>query len=125
MDDKQPSMARVESGRAEKRTPRSIRFYDPEWERIEAFAEKRGMAAAEFVRYAVLNAIEGGIAADEDGDRLAPLIERTFRYSYMMATKMRDDMCTAGRVEEMEALIRSARGLQYELLGDASEQTGE
>ena len=92
MDNNQAVMAPAEVGKAEKRTPRSIRFYDPEWERIEGFAEKRSMAAAEFVRFAALHAIEGGASADQDGDRLAPLIERTFRYSYMMATKMRDDM---------------------------------
>ena len=123
MDSKQPVMAPTETGKAEKRTPRSIRFYDPEWKRIEAFAEKRGMAAAEFVRFAALDAIEGGASADEDGDRLAPLIERTFRYSYMMATKMRDEMCVSGRGEEVEALIGAARTLQDQLLGSVSEQT--
>ena len=122
MDSKQPVMAPAEAGKAEKRTPRSIRFCDPEWERIEAFAEKRGMAAAEFVRFAALDAIEGGASADEDGDRLAPLIERTFRYSYMMATKMRDEMRDAGRDEEMEALIGAARTLQEELLEDTSDR---
>ena len=121
MDSEQPDMVPGEAGKVEKRTPRSIRFYDPEWERIEAFAEKRGLAAAEFVRFAALGAIEGGAAADENGDRLAPLVERTFRYTYMMATKMREEMSAAGRGEEMEALIRAARGLQDELLGGASE----
>ena len=121
MNSKQPVMAPAETGKVEKRTPRSIRFYEPEWERIEGFAEKRGVAAAEFVRFAALDAIEGGASADEDGDRLAPLIERTFRYSYMMATKMRDEMCGAGRGEELEALVQAARGLQDELLGGASE----
>ncbi len=109
MDSNQAVMAPAEAGKAEKRTPRSVRFHDPEWERIEAFAE--------FVRFAALDAIEGGASADEDGDRLAPLIERTFRYSYMMATTMRDDMRAAGRGEELEALVRAARGLQDELLG--------
>ena len=120
MDNNQAVMAPAEVGKAEKRTPRSIRFYDPEWERIEGFAEKRGMAAAEFVRFAALHAIEGGASADEDGDRLAPLIERFFRYSYMMATKMRDDMQAAGRGDELEALVRAARGLQDELVRGAS-----
>ena len=77
------------------------------------------MAAAEFVRFAALDAIEGGAQADEAGARLAPLIERTFRYSYKIATKMRDEMRTAGRGEEMEALLQAARGLQDELLDGA------
>ena len=118
MNSKQTVVAPAESGRTEKRTPRSIRFHDPEWERIEAFAERRGMAAAEFVRFAALAAIEGGAAADEDGGRLAPLIERTFRYTYMMATRMRDDMRGAGQGEDVEALIRAARELQNGLLAD-------
>ena len=122
MDSKQPVMAPAEAGKVEKRTPRSVRFHDPEWERIEVFAEKRGMAAAEFVRFAALDAIEGRAAADEDGDRLALLIERTFRYTYMMATKMRDDMRDAGRGKELEALIGAARALQEELLEETSDR---
>ena len=109
------------SAKSEKRTPRSIRFHDPEWERIEAFAEARGLAAAEFVRFAALAAIgdESGVAGGTGRlDRLAPLIERTFRYGYMIATKMRGDMLEAGREEELEALVAAARGLQKDLLAD-------
>ena len=62
---------RARAGKAEKRTPRSIRFYDPEWERIEAFAERRGLAAAEFVRFAALAAIEDG-AADGGAQTVSP-----------------------------------------------------
>ena len=58
MDSNQAVMAPAEAGKVGKRTPRSVRFHDPEWERIEAFAEKRGMAAAECVRVARLDAIE-------------------------------------------------------------------
>ena len=123
MDSNQAVMVPAEAGKAEKRTPRSIRFHDLEWERIEAFAGKRGMAPAEFVRFAALDAIEGGTAADEVGERLALLIERTFRYTYMMATKMRDEMRDAGRGEEMEAFIGAARTLQDQLLGGVSGQT--
>ena len=121
MESKQEVMAPAEAGKMEKRSPRSVRFHDPEWERIEAFAEKRGMAAAKFVRFAALDAIGDGVAAEKHGGRLAPLIERTFRYSYMMATKMRDDMRAAGRGEELEALVRAARGLQDELMSGAPE----
>ena len=123
MNSKQPVMAPAETGKVEKRTPRSIRFYDAEWERIEGFAEKRGIAAAEFVRFAALAAMEGGEAVDENSDRLGPLIERSFRYSYMMATKMRDDMRAAGRGLELEALIGAARTLQEELQVDAPDRT--
>ena len=109
----------VEAGKAETRTPHSIRFLDPEWDRIKAFAEGRGLAAPEFVRFAALAAIRDG--AGDPADRLAPLIERTFRATYMLATRMRDEMLDAGRGGEMDALIRTARELQDELTGAASE----
>ena len=123
MDSTRTDMAPANAGKAEKRTPRSIRFYDPEWERIEAFADKRGVAAAEFVRFAALAAIEGGSEAPPGcgpRDRLAPLIEMTFRATYIVATKMRDEMLDAGRKEELDELVAAARGLQDEILGGAS-----
>lgn len=119
MESTGPDGAPAEAGKPEKRSPRSIRFHDPEWERIEAFAETRGLAAAEFVRFAALAAIgdeTGGARNPGRLDRLAPLIERTFRYGYMIATKMRDDMREAGKDEELEALIEAARALQTDLL---------
>ena len=104
-------------GRANGTTPRTFRFPDSEWERVEACAEARGLSPAGFVRFAVRAAMEAGPAATGAAHRLAPLIERTFRYSYMVATKMREDMSAAGRDEEMEALVRTARALQDELTG--------
>ena len=96
MERREPVMAPAEAGMVEKRTPRSIRLYDPEGGRIEAFAGKRGLAAAGSVRFAARAALEGETTVDENGDRLAPLIERIFLYSCMMATKMRNDMRGAG-----------------------------
>ena len=43
-----------------KRRARSIRFFDPEWNRIETFARNCGLTAVEFVRFATLAAIEDG-----------------------------------------------------------------
>lgn len=104
-------------GKGDGTTPRTFRFPDSEWERVEACAEARGQSAAEFVRFAVRAAVEAGPGAIGAADRLAPLIERTFRYSYMIATRMRDDMAAEGRDHEMEALVRTARALQDELTG--------
>ncbi len=106
-----------EAGKAERRTPHTIRFLDPEWRRVEAFADRRGLTGPEFVRFATLAAMEDG----PPGGRLAPLIERTFRYTYMIATKMRDDMRGAGQDEELEALVRAARELQDEMLRAAGD----
>ena len=116
MDDNEHEIAPDEAGKAERRTPRTIRFLDLEWQRIEAFADKRGLTGPELVRFATLAAMEDGPPAAASGDRLEPLIERTFRYTYMIATKMRDDMRGAGQDEDLEVLIRAARELQDEVL---------
>ena len=117
MDSGNPETTPAATAKAEKRTPRTIRFHDPEWARIEAFAEERGLSAAEFVRFAALAAVGDGPPAPGAADRLAPLIERTFRYGHVMATRMRGDMLAAGQGETLEALVRDARALQDELLG--------
>ena len=114
-------VTRDEAGKAERRTPHTIRFLEPEWRRVEDFADRRGLTGPEFVRFATLAAMEDGFSAAAPGRRLAPLIERTFRYAYMIATKMRDDMRGAGQDQELEALIRSARELQDEMLRAAGE----
>ena len=100
-----------------RRRSRSVRFLDSEWDRIEAFAEARGLTASEFVRYAALDA-----TADrgEATGRLAPLIETTFRATHILVTKMRDDMLDAGRSAEIDELVQAARALQDRLLGNPS-----
>ena len=114
MDDEIQNTEPIDAGKAEKRAPRSIRFRDAEWERIEACAEKHSMAAAEFVRYAALAAVENGSDACA---RLAPLIERTFRAAHIMVTKTRTDMLDEGREDELNELVAEARAFQKELLG--------
>ena len=109
------------AGNAEKRTPHSIRFFDSEWDRIEAFAEERGLAPAELVRFATLAAIADGAALPA---RLAPLIETTFRATHILASRLRDEMLDAGKQEELDALIADARGLQEKLLAGASDRPG-
>ena len=119
MNQENTEIPTVEAGKAETRTAHSIRFLDTEWDRIKAFAEDRGLAPPEFVRFAALAAIEDG--AGSPAGRLAPLIEVTFRATYMLASRMRDEMLNAGRGEELDVLIRAARELQDELTGSASE----
>ena len=109
----------VEAGKAEKRAPRSIRFRDAEWERIERYADRHSMAAAEFVRYAALAAVEGGSGGCA---RLAPLIERTFRAAHILVTKMRSDMLDDDREDELDELVAEARAFQKELLGIAPDR---
>ena len=120
MDSRKPDTVPSDAGKVEKRTPHSIRFLDPEWESIEAFAEKRGLTGPEFVRFAALAAMGDGLSAGAAADRLAPLVEMTFRATYVMATRMRGEMLDAGRGEELDALVTAARKLQEEALGGAS-----
>jgi len=117
MDDKQPETAPAEAGKPEKRTPHSIRFHDPEWERIEAVAEERGLTGPEFVRFAALAAVADGPPAGAAADRLAPLIELTFRAAHILVSKLRYDMLDEGREEELDVLIAGARAHQDELVG--------
>ena len=117
MDDRQPETAPDEAGRTEKRNPHSIRFHDPEWERIEAVAEERGLTGPEFVRFAALAALADGPPAGAAADRLAPLIELTFRATHILVSKLRHDMLDEGREAELDGLIAGARGVQDELIG--------
>ncbi|MDE0172276.1 MAG: hypothetical protein OXM60_02485 [Defluviicoccus sp.] len=104
----------IGAGKIEKRNPHSIRFLDGEWDRIEAHADARGLTGPEFVRFAALAVLADGGAAR---DRLAPLIETTFRAAHIMVTKMRTDMLDEDREDELEELIEGARGQQDKLLG--------
>ena len=44
-----------QSFRGAKRSPRTVRFQDTEWQRISKIAEARGITPAEFVRFATLS----------------------------------------------------------------------
>ena len=105
------------------RKNRGIRFSDPEWEEVKQAAQTIGITSAEFVRDKILDLIRSPNAPGNDAvpAHLAPLIERTFRYTYMLATKMRDEMTAAGDGEKLDELINEARELQDSLIADPSE----
>ena len=105
------------------RKPRGIRFSDSEWDEVKNAARQHGVPAAEYVRERILD-----IARDPNGAgsvavpaNLVPLIERTFRYTYMLATRMRDDMTDEGQAEVLDNLVKEARELQDTLLATPSE----
>lgn len=108
------SAAAAAGGRDDMRRTRGIRFSESEWREVRAAAERRGVPAAELVRATVLAAARGGDGAPNLA-ALAPLIERTFRYAWVLATLRRDEMAAAGRGEEMERLVESAKALQHQL----------
>ena len=104
-----------ENGKWGKLTPRTIRFFDRDWERIETFAVMRGMTVTELIRATVLTALGEEPALADSGGRLAPQVEQMFRYTHILATALRNEMLKNGRGDELEELIRSARELQSEL----------
>ena len=104
-----------EDGNWEKQTPRTIRFYDRDWGRIETVAVMRGMTAAELVRSAAIAAVGDRPALGDSNGELTAQIDLIFRYVHIIATAMRNEMLKNGRGEELEELVRSARELQGEL----------
>ena len=103
-----------EVDRGGKRLPRSIRFSDREWDRIETVAALRGITTGELVRVAALAAAEGP-ALTNSGAQLVAQIEQIFRYVHILATELRDRMLADGRDKELDELICSARALQDDL----------
>ena len=101
------------------RRNRGIRFSDSEWNEVREAAQEQGITPAEFVREKILHLVrtpQTATTASLPAD-LAPLIERTFRYTHMLATRMRDELTGDGSDEVVETLIRDARELQESLLG--------
>lgn len=103
--------------RGSTRRTRGIRFSDSEWDEVKAAADLNDVPAAEFVRKKILDIARSGAHVDAGTipASLTPLIERTFRYAWMLATHKRDELARQGRGEEMEKLAKAAQELQEEL----------
>ena len=117
--DESQSTAESAPDQPDLRRQRGIRFSDSEWEEVKAAAERNGIPVAEFVRLKLL-AIVRGNAKDESAAiiaSLAPLIERTFRYTWILATHKRDELILEDRPDEIEKLVKQARDLQDRLQG--------
>ncbi len=99
------------------RRTRSIRFADSEWEEVKRAAREHDMPAAEYVRQTMLGLVRAPDAAGPAPvpPSWAPLIERTFRYAWFLATEKRDEMLREGRGEELEKLVAEARAFQETL----------
>ena len=102
---------------ASARKNRGVRFSDPEWQEVKLAAEILGVTPAEFVRERILQLVRNPTAGESVSipADLAPLIERTFRYTYMLATRMRDEMVDRGQAEDLDKLVNEARALQADL----------
>ena len=99
------------------RRTRSIRFSDSEWEEVKRAAREHDMPAAEYVRQTMLGLVRAPDAAGPAPvpPSWAPLIERTFRYAWFLATEKRDEMLREGRGEEVDRLVAEARAFQETL----------
>ena len=105
------------------RKTRGIRFSESEWEEVNCAAAAHEMPAAEFVREKILalaRAPEGAAAAPV-APSLAPLIERMFRYTWLLATEKRDAMVREGREDEVDALVAEARAFHETLRSGAGD----
>ena len=99
------------------RRNRSIRFSDSEWEEVRRASEMQGTPPAELVRETVLAHLRNREGGDTETvlRSLAPLIERTFRYSWFLATERRDTMIAEGREDKVDALVAGGRALHDKL----------
>ena len=106
----------------EPRTPRSIRFFDSEWARIEKGAKARGMNAAELVRHAAVSFATGKLTAKSEAfpPDIAAQIERMFRGVYVLSTLRRDEMTREGQQDQFERIHRAAHNAQESIRNQTS-----
>ena len=117
----EPLAAHAGNKKPDQRAPRTIRFSDAEWEKVEQAAREIGISPATFARNAALRA-----AADSEVDpagALPPefleLVKRIYRSTYILSTLKRDELIREGRREELDHTVQAARQAQALLLGDA------
>ena len=105
------------------RSPRTIRFTDAEWTKVQRVAAAANISPATFARNAVLNALvestETSVGTLPPG--MLELVKRTYRSAYILSTLKRDDMIREGRQEQLERTVQAARDAEAHVLGDASE----
>ena len=108
-----------EAKQSQARVSRTIRFSDPEWERVEIAAKRRGATAAEFIRNAAL--VAAGSESGTFPPGIAAQIERIYRGVYLLATLKRDEMKRDGHREELDRITNAARESQDSITENAIE----
>lgn len=106
------------AGRGYRRSKRSVRFSDYEWEQVQKAAAERAITPSEYVRNAALNAVDGATSADIAAlsPALVEIIKLTHRSAYILSTLKRDEMIRDGRAREMDEMVRAARNAQADIL---------
>ena len=110
---------------AEMRAPRTIRFSDSEWKRIDKLAVGQGISSADLVRQTMIAMTGGKLPAWFDAasaeifgqsDSISPeLVERIRhidRGVFILATLKRNEMLREGRREELDEIVQEAKQLQ-------------
>ncbi len=112
------------------RKARSIRFPESEWKEVKRAglatkspspavrprAHPRARAELRGADRTLESAAPAPVAAS-----MAPLIERTVRYTWFLATERRDAMVREGRGDELEKLVAEARAFQDSLRRGAAD----
>ena len=107
---------------AEPRSPRSIRFSDSEWARIENEAKVRGMSAAELVRHTTVSFAAGKLKPNTEAfpPEIAAQIERIYRGVYLLSTLKRGEMVRDGQQEALDKIHKNAHESQTAILHETS-----
>ena len=113
-----PSGKDSAKNRVETRTPRTIRFSDSEWKRIDMLAIEQGISSADLVRQTMIAMMNGKFPAWFDTSSTAlpagvlTQIEKIYRGVYVLATLKRDEMYREGKQEELNAIHEDSRRTQ-------------
>ena len=114
--------ADTEEKQSQARTSRTIRFSDPEWERVEIAARRRGVTAAKFIRNAAL-ALAGEETSVDSGPMpsgIAAQIDRIYRGVYLLSTLKRDELLREGRKNELDRVMKDAHESQASIMENDS-----
>ena len=108
---------------SDRRSPRSIRFSQTEWQLVEEAADDHGISPATFTRNAALSvaAERKTMASGTLPSGIVELIKRTYLSTYIVSTLKRDEMIHEGRREELDRTIQAAREAQAFIMGDDSD----
>ena len=114
--------ADLNENHADQRLPRSIRFSDAEWGKVEKAAARRALSPGTFVRNAALADAADQKTTTSNGltPEILELIKRIYRSTYILSTIKRDEMIHDGRREELDRTIQAAREAEAFLLDDTS-----
>ena len=114
--------------RAKLRKPRSIRFFESEWRKIDKLAMEQQISPSELVRQTMIAMSDGKLPAWFDADSALELpaeiriqIEQMYRGVYILATLKRDEMYREGRQDELDTVHEDAWKTQEAIMESVSD----